>query len=255
MNRKLLLFLPMAAGVAAWWGIGSSSSPQADPSPSSRAPAQSLVERAPAASLSASSSGEDSTDSLTIRSISQAEEEVSRLSACYEGGCAYPETDPASYEFAVGQDMRKTLLGLRDLAVREHKVDGEAALIARRQLENSDGYVQEAAISVLSTQPPNIDNLEAILAHVIGGFDENLVPAAMQELARYQGSDERNKIWQALSDAMLTGSPMVGRAITEHISVFLHEDEYRWLATLRQDLPEGSIIRANVDGLLASRGI
>jgi hypothetical protein len=176
--------------------------------------------------------------------------EAKRLKACYAGGCAYPETDPRAYDFALGQDLRNTLLGMAKVALEQSVASEELSAIGREYLDNLDGHVQEAALALLATQPTSRENLQAILQFVIGGFDAQLVPLALRELARYGQQAEMELIDNAFAQAMLTGAPFVANLLSRGILPFLHDGNLRFYRELDERLPVGSVFRANLENAL-----
>jgi len=171
---------------------------------------------------------------------------VSSLQACYAGGCDYPETDARSYGFGVGQDLKAALFELAATS-RAGELQGEAlSALAREQLKNEDGHVQEAALALMATQAPSEANLAAVLESVIGGYDAQLIQAGMNELKRYTTESEQERIAAALSGAMTSGSPFVAREVSTGIAPFLQP---RTVPIYEEALPqivEGSLVRRDL---------
>jgi hypothetical protein len=173
-------------------------------------------------------------------------EQVRTLEACYGGGCGYPETDAKSYSFGVGQDLKTALFQLAATS-RTAELKGEAlAAIAREQLKNEDGHVQEAALALLATQPPSEANLAAVLDNVIAGYDAQLIQAAMGELRRYTSEHDQEKIAAALSGAMTSGSPFVAREVSNGITPFLLPRTVPIYEEALASIIEGSLVRRDL---------
>lgn len=172
------------------------------------------------------------------------------INACYQKSCDYPDTYPHDYENGVGQALKKTLRQLRDI-VREEKLESEElASLAREFLANSDGHVKEAALDLMSTQPPSSANRDSLLNDVIGDHDANLIAHGLLELRRYDGAADQAKIQQALADSMETGAPYVAMAVAEGIAPFLSDSSVPTYRQVAKNLSAGSVVRNNLEASL-----
>lgn len=173
--------------------------------------------------------------------------QLASVNSCYsDKKCNYDDSDPKSYAFAIGQDLQRILFGLALKARVEGQVDRTLKEAAVQFLESDDGHVQEGALDLISTQPPSEEALEAILKFVISGFDAELIAHAMAELERYQDPRDLKRINQALGDAMVTGAPFTAQEISSHIEPFLNDLSYQFYKDVTEQVPETSIVQANL---------
>lgn len=178
--------------------------------------------------------------------------QLARLRACEHEQCSYPQTDPRSYEFALGKDLKKTLFRFAEW-VRSHNLESrEVSETAREFLEFEDGHVQAAALDLMATQPTSLDNRDAIIKAVIDGHDSELIEQAMLELERYTSASDRDVINQALGRALTTGAPFVARAISNHIGPFVDARSYRLFQDVLSQLPPESIYFEKLESSLAA---
>lgn len=185
------------------------------------------------------------------RSIKEYVGELDRLKTCYGRACAYPVSDPRSYELAVGQDLKKVLFQMAEW-VRSEGIDAhEVSEKAREFLTSDDGFVQSAALDLISTQRPSADNLDAILANVLAGYDSELIEHAMLELERYESRAEYDKIDQALAQALTTGAPFVAREVSEHLTPFVNERSFLFFQDVVAHLATQSASRINLETCLS----
>src|SRR5665213_483538 len=185
------------------------------------------------------------------RNIAEFRIELKRINMCYAGDCNYPKTDARSYELAVGQDLKKMLFQMAEWVRSEGIAHPEISEIARRYVSSEDGFVQAAALDLLSTQGPNGDNLEAILTNVVAGYDSELIEHAMLELERYTSRTDLDKIDQALAQTLTTCAPFVAREVSTHIAPFVNERSYMFFQDVVAHLPLNSASRANLETSLA----
>lgn len=180
------------------------------------------------------------------------------LRACGEedAQCEYPETDPRSYDFALAQDIRKTLEELRQWVLSEKFEGNLIDEVAQEWVGHHDGYVKSAALKLFATQPPNRHNLDAILKSILeDGHDEALIERTMKELQRYTDREDREKINQAFAQALLTGAPFVANEVSERLLPFITERSVQFFQDLVEQLPPGSIYRENLVSSLAKAGL
>lgn len=183
-------------------------------------------------------------------SVSEFVEELNRLKQCSEGNCIYPRTDARSYDFALAQDIKQTLFRFSEWVRNEKLESREAGEVAREFLAFDDGFVQSAALDLMSTQPPNQDNRDAILHEVIDGHDSELIEQAMLELERYTASDDRRIINQAFGKALMTGAPYVARAVSANIGPFVDARSFHFFESVLSQLPENSIYAEKLESSL-----
>lgn len=213
----------------------------------------SIPEAVPAARAPASSPAQLPALPAAKASPAQLVNRITELSSCYGNeNCAYPKTDARSYEFALGQDMKGAILALAEEAKSHDLRSDDLARLGRHQLANADGHVQEAALALLATQNPSDDTLNAVLEHVIGGYDAQLMQAAFAELRRYDSDAQHERIAAALSNAMVSGSPFVAKEVAASIRPFLYPRSIALYEEAMGSLMSGSAIRADLGKSLAA---
>jgi hypothetical protein len=173
------------------------------------------------------------------------------LEACVDGGCDFPQTDPRSYGFALGRALQGELFKLADWCRQQGITDREIGETAVHFLQSENGHVQEAALDLMSTQPPRAENLQTILNNVIGGYDSRLIEFALLELERYDSPSDRAVIDEALAEALLTGAPFVAREISGHLADFIDDQSYSYFSTILDRLPENSVYRTQLEASLS----
>jgi hypothetical protein len=179
--------------------------------------------------------------------------EVSKLEdlqSCYERECPFPAADSRGYYFAVGQALKSELLSLAEEARAGKPLDPQVVAAARSQLDTEDGHVQAAALRVLATQAPAPESRDAILQFVIGGYDAEVIPDALAQLARYTSPEDQAQIAPALANAMATGSPFVAKAVAAGVAPFVSEETAGAYREALTAIPEGSVVKEQLQAAL-----
>lgn len=134
-------------------------------------------------------------------------ERVQELETCIESrACNFPDTDPRSYDLAVGQKLAEAM---RIISENSSPPTEEEIATARRLLLNPDGHVKAAALEVLAKSEPNEDALGALLEGILLEHDAKLLPRTLGILARYTDSASRTRIDQTMQRVLLRGSHYV----------------------------------------------
>lgn len=187
------------------------------------------------------------------QSVREFREALIEIKNCYDLDCDFPKDDARSYSFAVGRKLKETLTEMTAWVLSEKLEDREVDEIAREYVASEDGHVQEAALRLMSTQPPSLENLLAILQNIIQiGYDSRLIPPTLKELQRYTDRQDRERIHQALGEAMLTGAPFVAAEVSVGIAPFINDWSISFFRDLAQQLPEDSVYRRNLEAALAA---
>src|SRR3990167_3134594 len=123
------------------------------------------------------------------------------LRACYESEkCDFPQTDPRSYHFAVGQAINAELAAFQEKYRHDPEARRELETIARDELANLDANVQSFALKILAGFPPAEENLKTITEALHNNPDAAFVGEAMDEFKRYLGSPWEQQLHQSLSE-------------------------------------------------------
>ncbi len=148
--------------------------------------------------------------------------------------CAYPQSDPRSYSFAVAKDLEGKLGQFLLELQRDPTLAPEAENIALAAMKILDGHVQAKALEIFAQLPPDPKHVEAI----IGGLDNTpnplLMEQAMKEFERYIGTPEEQKIQEFLANFIAHGAQFSSEKASEEIFKFLNE---RSVVLFRETLP------------------
>jgi hypothetical protein len=110
--------------------------------------------------------------------------------------------------------------------------------VARRYLSFKDGHIKEAALMLISTQPPSDINLESVLADVISFHSAPLADLGLLELSKYETSVWRSRIDENFIKNLNTGSLVVRQLLAKRLSQFItseNRDMYREFASTTKD--------------------
>jgi hypothetical protein len=178
-------------------------------------------------------------------------EALRRLQDCYASqNCNFPQTDPRSYELALGQALRAELIHFRERYRAEPAARADLELAARTYIRSFDGFVQEAALNILSDLPPSQENLQALVAGLQGAADADLIGEALPELKRYMGSESEPLVHQFLSGTISTGAHFSSQKASENILPFVNEKSYPVYEETLRRLPPGTRAGENLSAAL-----
>ena len=201
------------------------------------------------ASASASDS-DPNVNSNGLPDLSEIRRELDEVRNCYQGGCNFAESDPRSYDFAVGQRLTELLDHLKAEVSEMQTVDAGLSALAREYLQIPDGHVQAAAIALLATQPSSSENLDPLLAEIIEGPFPDLVPASLVEIRRLLTPASESRIDEALGRAIRSGSPFVASEVIAGIAPFLTTAGRPYFMTVLEALPSDARDRRDLNAAL-----
>jgi len=174
--------------------------------------------------------------------------QLQEVKACYaSSSCSFPQTDPRSYEFAVGRRLAALLESLRKSGASAEEL--EAA--AQEFMLVDDGFVQEEAIKIFSSLPPSRASVEAMTKGLELSHSPLLIEQAMNEWERYIGSPEEAVIQEFLAAFIARGGQFSSEKASSLVLRFLNErSEAAFRAALATMVPESTAaknLRAALD--------
>jgi hypothetical protein len=176
--------------------------------------------------------------------------DLTRLQACYDHNCSYPELGPHDYEFALEEEIAAKLNAMAEWIRNDGLTDETVSETARGFVFSQNAGVQEAALKVLATQPPSPKNLQSILEGALQGANAELTGDVLRELRRYTDPRDVQTVTDAFADVLATGSPLTADEVAAHIQPFIGPANYDRLSDLVQSLPEDSRIRSQLEASL-----
>ncbi len=151
-------------------------------------------------------------------------QKIYSLQRCYQiQNCSFPETDPRSYELALGHAISAAMLKYWDNNRGDPTARNEISKLARVMILNLDPYVQEACLKIFSGLPLDTENLKATIKGVHGTSDPLLVSQTMSEFKRYLGTPAENLVHIFLADLISRGGQFSSEAAAQNILPFLNE--------------------------------
>ena len=247
------LAVTVLAAVGLWWGQGLwfsqedsvlASSVKAKPNSHKRG---SLSPRAPSSTLRPKPqkqsphkiSKQNSSREVWLKKTFSNLKEVER---CYQTQkCGYPQTDPRSHDLAVARDLARRLDLLREQTTQWGLQDDSLRNVAIYYLNDSDGYVKEAALKILNSQNPSSSSLKAALNLAANTFDAALIKPLVTHFSKYSDPAQVSQIDQVLQESFKSGSVMVRRKISENISVLLNENNFHKYTQILSHLSRESV--------------
>lgn len=152
--------------------------------------------------------------------------------------CPVDNSDPRAADLLLGQQLTELLNDYTALHLENDYFDEEAAQMARELINNRDGFVQEAAIDLMSAMGKNTKNAQALLAALEKNYDAKIMNQAMKELSRYPELNQ--DIDQLFSQNLQTGSFYVAQEIALNILPYLNDGNIEHYIAVANKLPQNS---------------
>ncbi len=178
-------------------------------------------------------------------------DQLKKLKDCYETRtCSFPETDPKSYEFALGKQIQSELMEFRKKYSQDLRHSKELIRVAKEFLMTGDGFVQEEAIHLLSSLPPSQESLVAITEGLYSTPDPKLMEQALGEFQRYLGSPWENQVHSFLGQTLATGAQFSAITVSEKIMPFVNDKSYKSYQQTLLNMAPGSRASKNLNAAL-----
>jgi len=203
--------------------------------------------------VSSTSEVEQSKKSEIQRSIASEElgpklKKLNDLENCLDSRkCGFSKNDSREYDLAVGRAIKREIEDLYELVSDEEIEDEWVSEVARRYLSFKDGHIKEAALMLISTQPPGDENLEAVLDNVISFHSAPLAELGLLELSKYETPAWKSRIDKNFIKNLKSGSLVVRQLLARRLSQFItseNRDMYREFASTTKDSKVKSYIEA-----------
>lgn len=166
---------------------------------------------------------------------------------CYASEkCDFPQTDPKSYEIAVGQALKGLLTEYRTKYGADPKNSGDTQALALEYIQSQDEFLQEQALSMFATLPTSSENLQAMTAALVDTTDPLLVDQAMNEMKRYMGTSDESLVHDYLRELLGRGGVFSSEAAAKKILSFINSQSYTGYEGLARSLPSNSSVGQNL---------
>lgn len=150
----------------------------------------------------------------------QALNKILTTQACYENQqCDFPQTDPKSYEYAVGQSLAQQLRVFRQ---RFPAATVDLNTLAREYVASPDAFVQSEALDILATLPTSPENLKALSEGVETSTDPSLIQKSLVEFKRYLGTPQEAQVHETLAKIIDSGAHFTSQTVAEEIAPFIN---------------------------------
>lgn len=172
--------------------------------------------------------------------------EIKELQACYQSNaCDFPQTDPRSYDIALGHKIADRLKQLRGSLS-----PSELGELARHTMKIEDGFVQSAALDIFKDLPTSADNLQALKEGLQNNTDPLIAEKALPELQRYIGTGQEAGAQQVVQ-TMLQGAHFASEKAGENILSFINEKSFSSYQQLQQQMPAQSRVARDLETALS----
>lgn len=152
--------------------------------------------------------------------------------------CPEDTSDPRASDLLLGKKLAEMLAAYAELHRQNGYYDAQSAEMARNFIDHADGFVQEAALNLMSIQPPDKDSAVALINAMKSSYDAKIMKQAMQELQRYP--DLQIQVDRLLANSLQTGSLYVAQEVALNILPHLNAKNYLKFQSIAEKLPQNS---------------
>jgi len=174
------------------------------------------------------------------------QDQLSTLRNCMQvQNCAYPHTDPKSYNIGVYRETATTLGTLKEWQLRNGYKDARIPPLMVKFLSFNNAEINQLALEILATQDTNPKLVDPILTYVIENPQPDAIPIAIRELSRYQEPKQRDKIDERIEDVLLHGAVHSAVEIARSIQPLINDSnrhKYRSISRQLNNIPFGDEI-------------
>lgn len=242
-TRLLLLSMALAglAGGLGWW-LAEPARPPAGSAAAGRPLPESLTPPwlpGPASEAQASAAPPPASGSPAGAALQQPPAlALQTLKRCYYAdNCGFDTRadDPRGAHFAAARAIAERLQALpRD------GNPAELAGLAREFMAFPDGHVQEAALRLAATLPPEAATAGAAIAMLADSHDAPLFRQALPVLDQWQKLGLNAGLDTLLQDTLRTGGIYAAQVVAENLTPFINAANWSQYQALAQALPEGA---------------
>jgi len=162
---------------------------------------------------------------------------------CYASEtCDFPQTDPKSYEIAVGQTLKGLLTDYRTQFGTDPANFAEMQSLALEYIQSTDEYLQDEALTMFAALPTSSENLQAITEGLNGTTDALLVEQAMNEMKRYLGTSDEPVVHEYLRELLGQGGVFPSEAAAKRILSFINAKSFSDYERLARLLPDNATV-------------
>lgn len=190
---------------------------------------------------------------IKVSKSKKIEKKIDKLNdivSCYQKDCDFANTDSREYGLSVGQALKTEMMDLYEDVLKNEFESSEISMIANKLMAIEDGHVKEAAILLLSTQPPSQENLTSLIDNVIDYHDPNLIGLTLIELEKYDDEKYKIQIRDSFMKNFREGSLLVKEALAKGLYRFVSEDTRGQFQDILNNLPKNSRVRNNLKSSL-----
>lgn len=185
-----------------------------------------------------------------IKKIELKIDKINEVVSCYQKDCDFADTDSREYGLSVGQALKSQMMELYEETLKMELESSQIEELGAKLLAIGDGHVKEAAILLLSTQPPSQMVLDSLIENVIDYHDPNLIGLTLIELEKYNDEKYKIQIRDSFMKNFKEGSLLVKEALAKGLYRFVSEDTRGQFQDILENLPKNSRVRNNLKSSL-----
>ncbi len=186
------------------------------------------------------------------KSLAAAFRHLKKIESCLELACAYPDNDPRQYGLAVAQHLAGELVSLSSfLELQSLAVYDQYLPLILHYAQFEDGYVQEAALHLLSRTSPSAESLEVLNRIFIDCRNPHIAKQVMSEWLKYRDQyDSWQTIKKTIFSQLFYGSITTKSAMVDQLRPYVTTEDRETLIQLQKQFPVGTPIYLSLGSIL-----
>lgn len=155
-------------------------------------------------------------------------------------------TSPSDEFYVKTKKLENEIAKLNLIVRSSNSTNPRLSETGRELLEYDDGAIKAQALSLLLSQPGEIENVDYVVKDILEYHDAKLVANAVAELQRYLTDQNAIKIHWGIRDCLLTGSLMVRDELSTLLQPFLNDGSIQFYRDLSQNPNLNKQIKENL---------
>ncbi len=162
-----------------------------------------------------------------------------------EQNCDFPQNDPKQYDIEVNQEIANQLTKLKEFTT-DLELQNQILNIATSEFQSENGYVQQAALEIMSQLPIGLVAINAIESGLDNSSNPRIVEMSIEELKRYKNTDYQDQVSKMMSNMITNTGVFAAKSASDAVFSFITDQNLYQFESLYQKLAENTTVAKNI---------